>query len=225
MIGPSPLPKGPSPATRFFARRRKWKSRRFKHPEPEPDKTWKARHVQPTEIRRKRDPLFNLVKQDIEIVVEIGAKWGWLTRRLAEYLPKALIFAQDTWSDKVRRHVLRKHFRVVSGDRDYLEWVRNVGDQVGKRVLPFRMDSEELAKKFDLKADFVILQGQTNAKQVERDIRAWQKHLKPGGVLMGRGWNLPFVQEGVNKCWKKTEFQVAPLFGRENPEPCYWRMF
>ena len=69
------------------------------------------------------------------------------------------------------------------------------------------MDSIEAAAAMELEAEFIYIDASHEYVKVFNDIVAWNKHLKPGGVMCGDDWLWESVRTAV--------VQVAEILGKK----------
>lgn len=145
------------------------------------------------------------------IWVEVGVYWG---RSFSFGMVEALnrgkkidFVAVDAfpWTDTYRNFTT--HMRPLEGKYRVL-----VGD------------SAQTADKFEDKSvDFVFLDADHSYNSIRRDIEAWLPKVRPGGILAGHDYNLPWdgVIRAVNE---KFGYYVVPVVSDDNPEFFCWRV-
>ena len=114
---------------------------------------------------------------------EIGVERGMYTEVLCQKNPQAKIYAVDPWT-------------AYSGYRDHVSQEKLDGfyRDTLQRVAPYNCEiirdwSVEAAKKFsDHSLDFVFIDANHRLEEVINDIVAWEKKIRPGGIISGHDY-------------------------------------
>jgi hypothetical protein len=146
---------------------------------------------------------------DKSCIVEIGSWRGRSTRALADNT-KGVVFCIDSWSDEAigypgwwNEDGPRKEDPEKYKKKNWLwnEFQNNVGDLIGKRVIPIRMlsvDGFALLRSWMYQPDMIFIDGAHDFYHVHEDILLWRTLLKNGGVLCGHDYEDPTCP-GVKK--------------------------
>ena len=134
-----------------------------------------------------------------ERVAEVGVFAGRTTRRLAEET-SATIWAVDHWEgvpgDPLQAGIYRQMKKTEALFRKTLApWIKD------GRVIVQKMDSLTAAQDFHHEngrtLDLCFLDADHSYEGVREDIWAWQKVVRPGGILAGHDLNWPGVRDAV----------------------------
>ena len=116
------------------------------------------------------------------VYVEIGVRYGKSLTVAAMMAPEAKLYGIDIEDPPGRQ----KYF-----------------DEIGlteRGVKYFHSDSVEVAKDWKIPIDVLFIDGDHSKEGVERDIKAWSKHVKPGGWILFHDYDStsPGVVTAVN---------------------------
>lgn len=156
---------------------------------PFDDHGWFVNSSQIDEIMQERN---------IHNVIEIGAWLGMSTRYIASRLPAdGKLYTIDTWAGSTTEDLHKSDMRLPYLYQLFLSNV--IHANLTNRIVPIRMHSLEAAQALNIQADMLYLDGSHETEDVYQDIIAWNKHLKPNGLLCGDDWSWGSVRLGVNK--------------------------
>ncbi len=136
--------------------------------------------------------------KEFETIVEVGCWLGSSTRFLADKVTAGgKVYAVDTWlgSDEAA-HTQNPRLPYL-----YQQFLSNViHTELCDKIIPVRMTSVAAAKKLDVEADLIHLDGAHDYQSVKDDILSWFPHLKKGGIMCGDDWQWGSVQQAVVEC-------------------------
>ena len=143
--------------------------------------------------------------------VEIGSYLGSSSCFIASGIQSAgnaaTLFCVDTWANDA----------MSEGKRDtYSEFLENTAS-FQNQIVPLRGKSEEIAKSFDKKIDFLFIDAGHEYDDVKADVKAWFPKLKPGALVIFHdiGW-----AEGVQRA---VDEYVRPIaYNEEHLSNMYW---
>jgi len=171
---------------------------------------FKQRFKEPKKLRDKRDPMFDLVPNPCDVIVEIGSQWGWWALRAHRAIPSALIFCVDVWEDSERS---LKEWR--GGADNLYEWALNLGDKVGSGIEGLHGNSVGLAKLWKGQIDFLFVDGDHEWDGIWGDLCGWVPQVRTGGLIVGHDWAgvcKTHVRPAVRKYFGEDGFKVDDLY-------------
>lgn len=156
------------------------------------------------------DDLLGLLQQYLQrngshpvCIVEIGTWTGKSSIAMADLVSRSggEVHCIDPWSDPSQERtpfVMQLCTQMGGDDFLYDCFVANVGDRLGKTIIPHRDLSEIVAKSWDKQIDFLFIDGDHRYEEVKKDIQLWRPHMKPGGLIAGHDFAIPEFP-GVSK--------------------------
>lgn len=125
------------------------------------------------------------------LVAEIGVYKGRSTRYLCKecVANQRKIYAIDTWEGTPGEITEQEITRGISVYQIFLSNMQQCG--YDKFVTAYKLDSLVAAEKFqkeDIKFDLVLLDGDHHYENVIKEIPAWLKCLKSGGIIGGHDY-------------------------------------
>lgn len=120
-----------------------------------------------------------------QTVIEVGSWLGSSTRFIAERV-NGKVYAVDTWQGSSDELLHQNDPRLPYLYQLFLSNVKHAG--LTDKIVPVRMRSLEAAKSINIQADLIYIDAGHDETSVYKDIKAWIKHLKPGGVICGDDW-------------------------------------
>lgn len=143
----------------------------------------------------------------VELGSYLGASSCFIASGIKASGVAAKLYCIDTWNNDA----------MSEGNKDtYIEFTENT-KQFQNIIVPLRGRSEEVAKPFDRKIDFLFIDAGHNYDDVKADVLAWFPKLKPGAqvVFHDIGW-----AEGVQRVIREY---VKPIAYNEDALPnMYW---
>jgi predicted O-methyltransferase YrrM len=129
-----------------------------------------------------------------KVIVEIGSYVGRSARAIADNTD-GILYCVDHWNGPIEfdppheRESLYGHF------------CANTGDLIEQgRVVPVQLSSVEAAEKWFVsnltQPDMVFIDGSHDYENFRKDLFAWAKVIKPGGLFCGHDSHWPGVEEG-----------------------------
>lgn len=140
---------------------------------------------------------------------EIGVFRGHSAVRMLSEFPTLFLFLVDSFDEK---HFF-KSFEVNSMREAELEAIRNI-EPYDNRVHFLRIDSLVAAEIFeDEYLDFIYLDASHLYEAVKKDLIAWPRKVRPGGIVMGhdydgRGDNMRRNPFGVKKAVDEHAYDI-----------------
>ena len=160
----------------------------------------------------QREQLAYLMRQieslpDRSVIVEIGVWRGRSTFAMAEACRRShkRVYAIDPWEDYQTQNGLLStrlaEFGVDSIEAAYREFMDN-RRQLGleRWIEVIRMRSVDAAAAWRGRlCDLVFIDGNHHYEPVMADLRAWSRHMRPGGLMCGDDWETESVQQAVKE--------------------------
>lgn len=134
-----------------------------------------------------------------ETALEVGTWAGLSALSLAHEFDR--VYCVDTWEPK--GDSLELVARNYPPDVAFRTFCRNMGNLLFDRVLPCRGSSLEWAALWPFPVDLIFLDADHRYPAIAADIDAWQRHVKPGGILCGHDHqpNFPGVVQAVREAF------------------------
>ena len=160
----------------------------------------------------QREQLTYLMRQieslpDRGVIVEIGVWRGRSTFAMAEACrgSRKRVYAIDPWEDYQTQNgplsTRLAEFGVDSIEEAYREFIdnrRQLGLERWNEVI--RMRSVDAAAEWRGRlCDLVFIDGDHHYGPVIADLRAWSRHMRPGGLMCGDDWETEGVQQAVKE--------------------------
>lgn len=168
---------------------------------------WKRRRWPiPKLLMERHDPLLDLIDRPCKVIVEVGSQWGWWAARTARDIPEAVVYCVDPWADT---QSARNEWG--GGKYNLDEWMKNVEEYLGNRIIGYKGTSEEIAPIFDKPIDFLFIDADHHEKSVLHDLRLWIPKVRKGGFIAGHDWGGPWkedVRAAVRKYFRGTSAKI-----------------
>lgn len=132
-------------------------------------------------------------------VVELGSWIGnsaLAMQQAGGKVAETIIHCVDHWKggNHMQREIAKEHDA-------YEGFCKNVGDKLGKTIIPHRGDTVEVASRWSLEGnpsiDVLFVDAGHTYEECLADIKAWAPHVAKGGVICGHDYNSAFP--GVKK--------------------------
>lgn len=156
-------------------------------------------------------------------IVEIGVFKGRSARAILDSLPyESTLYGVDRhepYSDEGVRDFLGEH----SWDQVSEEMKHNLADKIlSREFVYFRESSARAALRFhDHTIDMIFIDGDHNYRSVLNDITAWERAVKPGGLICGHDYNVhPDVKLAVDECFSygRIKFPAGSIWAVRKPQ-------
>ncbi|MFA5830886.1 MAG: class I SAM-dependent methyltransferase [Candidatus Paceibacterota bacterium] len=163
--------------------------------------------------------LFN--ELGFSVGAEIGVQSGNYSEVLCKAIPTLKLYGVDAWTKY-------EGYNDVQGEQERYD---RIYEQAKNKLAPYNCQlikkwSMDAVKDFDDKSlDFVYLDGNHDFAHVTEDIKAWEKKIKPGGILAGHDflrsnrWHLMIHVQDVVQAWTSA-YQIKPWFVVDGDEQC-----
>jgi predicted O-methyltransferase YrrM len=160
--------------------------------------------------------LFNLVQSEAARlgvlnkplrIVELGSWVGHSALKMAEACEGLVdyeIHCVDHWNggNAIQRKAADEHDA-------YREFCRNVGDRLGKTIIPHRTSTTEGAADWGSRVpeqqpiDILFIDAGHEYDEVLSDIQRWQPYVRPGGLILGHDYSylFPGVKRAVHETY------------------------
>lgn len=150
-------------------------------------------------------------------VVEVGSWLGNSAKAMVE-AGAWIVWCVDTWCGTDDPHDETHAIGQRLGhDRLFGDFCQNVGSEAyGTTIIPCIGTSEEWASRWPFEVDMVFLDADHRYEEILKDIRRWEIHIRPGGILAGHdfggyhhGVSLavtdtgPFERAGYSIWWRR----------------------
>jgi predicted O-methyltransferase YrrM len=155
-----------------------------------------------------------------KVFVELGSWLGLSTRLIASVIPNdAKLYAIDTWKgspeliDDPRLPMLYEIFLsncIRSG--------------LAHKIYPLRMTTNEAAKIFYRKIDFLFIDATHTYEAVYNDIMNWYPKLSENGVICGDDWKYSEYSDDVRKAAMDAARLLNISVGQVPNAPNFWKM-
>lgn len=127
-----------------------------------------------------------------DIVVEIGSWSGGSTGIFADYAQR--VYCVDHWHGNRREPNWPYKGSPLEA---FQTFARNMGPPFLRSVFPCVGGSATWASVWNVKIDFLFIDGCHDEEEVRRDIAMWTPHVRIGGWITGHDYNAPGVQRAV----------------------------
>lgn len=126
-------------------------------------------------------------------IIEIGSWRGRSAVAMADNT-SGTVHCVDTWADDAYGAVFDGDAPDLCHSKDWLwnEFRKNVGNRLGARLFPHRMNSVQGAIHLSsqgITADMIFIDAGHREIDVVQDIEAWRPLLRPGGLLCGHDYH------------------------------------
>jgi predicted O-methyltransferase YrrM len=167
---------------------------------PEPLTLWQTITVQSEAAR------LGVLNKPLRIV-ELGSWVGHSALKMAEACEGLVdyeIHCVDHWNggNAIQRKAADEHDA-------YREFCRNVGDRLGKTIIPHRTSTTEGAADWGSRVpeqqpiDILFIDAGHEYDEVLSDIQRWQPYVRPGGLILGHDYSylFPGVKRAVHETY------------------------
>ena len=138
-------------------------------------------------------------------MVEVGSMDGISTLLFANFVDT--VYSVDYYD-----YIVPETGRIPEHDQSYIDAERMFIERTKDvpNIIKIRKSSVEAAKDFaDGSLDAVYIDAAHDENSVREDIKTWRPKIKPGGILSGHDYVLPFI-EGILKEEGFLKITVAP---------------
>lgn len=141
-------------------------------------------------------------------VVELGTFIGDSAKAMSD--AGAIVHTIDNWKGSLR-DLSHSTYRVYGKDQVRFAMQRNLGRRLHNTVFSYEGDSAKAADTWHGdKVDMVFIDAGHEYDEVKRDIDAWLKHVRVGGILSGHDYcpAFPGVMKAVQEKFGEGAFNV-----------------
>ncbi len=152
-----------------------------------------------------------------KVFVELGSWLGLSTRIIASAIPNdAKLYAIDTWKGSPK---LMNDTRLPKLYETFLSNCIRSG--LAHKIYPIRMTTNEAAKIFHRKIDFLFIDASHTYEAVYNDIMNWYPKLSENGVICGDDWKyFEDVKKAAIDAARLLNISVAQVLNAPN----FWKM-
>jgi len=157
------------------------------------------------------------------VIVELGTWQGqsaiFMAKQLMENGSNAEFYTVDLFRGSESDPDLTKVCERLGGTM-FHSFVRNMGVcRVTDRIVPLVCDSAAASGYFkDGSVDRLFIDADHTYESVCRDIKAWLRKVKPGGIMAGHDYNRPLVKRAVDDTLKPMGYKI------ETVPPISWQI-
>lgn len=167
-----------------------------------PDPYTRVLPIPPISGWNSYSPNFALAK-DRKICVEVGSWSGFSARTICHYLNNdAILFCIDTFLGSEEHMIENLLPRDTAGRPVLYEMFINNTQEFKDKIIPVQITANSfsiVAKKKDIKFDFIYIDGDHSKEAVYQDLSNYYPLLQDGGILIGDDIAFESVQQGLGK--------------------------
>tara|TARA_B100000131_G_scaffold251098_1_gene244587 strand:- start:98 stop:679 length:582 start_codon:yes stop_codon:yes gene_type:complete len=131
------------------------------------------------DLTNRRTMVDSLDREDFKVGVEVGVRTGWFVKYMLDNT-KMKIYALDPWENNAE---------LTDAENVYKECQDRLAPY-GERCEMIKGYSPQASDTFDDESlDFVYIDGLHDYISVKKDIEAWWKKVRRGGILSGHDYN------------------------------------